>query len=426
MQKLQPGVIARVRRQAAVGVVADSASDENFCRSLVEAIGAGGETETEGGVIEFTSTNAYGPLMEEAAGDFSLSSQRAQGTNTTLRLGDKLFLKLYRRLQVGTSPELEIGRYLTDVAHFPNIVPVAGAVEYRSKDGELSTLALLQAFVMNQGDGWEYTTGYLVRFLEDRRASAEPPEDVHGPYIALVKMLAQRTAELHVALALPTEDPAFKPEPITSHDLRAWVHKVQDDARETLDLLSRPQDLPEALRVEAIQLTEVRTNFERRVAAEGNRLVAGGLKIRHHGDYHLGQVLLKRNDFVIVDFEGEPARPLAERRAKHSPLRDVAGMFRSFSYARQTAMRQCSVTSSEDCARWDPLLVTWEQETRETFLRVYDEIARAAGLYTSLEHIQPLLALFEIEKALYELRYELRNRPDWASIPLRSLIAFSG
>jgi maltose alpha-D-glucosyltransferase/alpha-amylase len=426
MQRLQPGIIARVRRQAAVGVVADSASDEHFCKSLVEAIGAGGETETEGGVIQFSSTNAYRALLEEAAGDLSLNPQRAQGTNTTLRIGDKLFLKLYRRLHTGTSPELEIGRYLTDVAHFPNIVPVAGAVEYRSKDGTLSTLALLQAFVMNQGDGWEYTTAYLVRFLEDRRATADLPEDVHGPYIALLKMLAQRTAELHVALALPTEDPAFKPEPIASADLRTWVHKVQDDARETLNLIAYPQDLPEALRGEASQLVELRSNFERRLAAEGNRLVAGGLKIRHHGDYHLGQVLLKRNDFVIVDFEGEPARPLEERRAKHSPLRDVAGMFRSFSYARQTALRQCSVTSSEDCSKWEPLLVSWEQETRETFLRVYDEIARTAGLYTSLEHVQPLLALFEIEKALYELRYELRNRPDWAHIPLRSLIAFSG
>jgi maltose alpha-D-glucosyltransferase/alpha-amylase len=425
MQKLQPGVIARVRRQAAVGVVADAASDENFCKSLVEAIGAGGQTETEGGVIHFTSTKAYSPLMEEA-GDLTLNAQRAQGTNTTLRIGDKLFLKLYRRLQNGMSPELEIGRYLTDVAHFPNIVPVAGAIEYHCNDGTLSTLALLQAFVMNQGDGWDYTTNYLIRFLEDRRAVEIPPEDAHGPYIALVKMLAQRTAELHVALGSPTDDPAFKPEPITSADLRSWVHRVQDDARETLNLIAHPEELPEPLRLDAIQLAEVRTNLERRIASEGNRLVAGGLKIRHHGDYHLGQVLLKRNDFVIVDFEGEPARPLEERRAKHSPLRDVAGMFRSFTYARQTAMRQCSVTTSEDCAKWDPLLASWEQETRETFLRVYDEIARTAGLYTSLEHVQPLLALFEIEKALYELRYELRNRPDWASIPLRSLIAFSG
>jgi maltose alpha-D-glucosyltransferase/alpha-amylase len=426
LQKLQPGIMARVRKQATVGVVADAAADENFCRSLVDAIGANSEVPTERGKIHFVPTEAYRALREEAGADLTMSAQHAQGTNTTLRIGEKLFIKLYRRLQPGMSPELEIGRFLTDVAHFPNIVPVAGAVEYRCDDGTLCTLALLQAFVMNQGDGWEYTINYLIRFMEDRRAGGPVPEDAHGTYIALVRMLAQRTAELHVALATNTQDAAFKPEPITSNDLRNWVHGVQDELHSTLALVARPDDLPEALRVDAIQLAEVRTNLERRIAAEGNRLVAGGLKIRHHGDYHLGQVLLKRNDFVIVDFEGEPARPLEERRAKHSPLRDVAGMFRSFTYARQAALRQVSVTSSDDCARWAPLLAAWEQETRETFLRVYDEIARAAGLYTNLEQVQPLLALFEVEKALYELRYELRNRPDWASIPLRSLIAFSG
>jgi maltose alpha-D-glucosyltransferase/alpha-amylase len=426
LQKLQPGVIARVRRQASVGVVADAAWDENFCRSLIEAIGSGNEVSAERGKIQFTATHAYRAVRDEAGEDFTLSAQRAQGTNTTLRIGEKLFLKIYRRLQPGVSPELEIGRYLTDVVHFPNIVPVAGAVEYRSDDGTLSTLALLQSFVMNQGDGWEYTVNYLVRFIEDRRAGGPVPEDAHGAYLSLVRTLAQRTAELHVALATASDDPAFRPEPITSTDLRNWVQGVQDAAQSTLDLVARPDELQEALRIDAIQLAEVRASLERRIATEGNRLVAGGLKTRHHGDYHLGQVLLKRNDFIIVDFEGEPARPLEERRAKHSPLRDVAGMFRSFAYARQAALRQCSVTSSEDCARWVPLLAAWEQETRETLLRVYDEIARAAGLYTSLEHVQPLLTLFEIEKALYELRYELHNRPDWASIPLRSLIAFSG
>jgi maltose alpha-D-glucosyltransferase/alpha-amylase len=357
-----------------------------------------------------------------------MSPARAQGTNTTLRIGEKLFFKLYRRLQPGLSPELEIGRFLTDVAHFSNIVPVAGAIEYRGDDGFNATLALLQAFVMNQGDGWEYTINYLLRYMEDRRtAGVQDTEDPHGAFLALVRMLAQRTAELHVALATPTDDLAFKPEPITADDLRKWAQQVRADAQSTLALIASPEELPEAARQDAIQLAEVRAGLEKRIADESARLVtAGGLKIRHHGDYHLGQVLLKRNDFVIVDFEGEPARPLEERRAKSSPLRDVAGMFRSFTYARQAAMRQCSVTSPEDCARWDPQLESWEQETRETFLRVYDEIARDAGLYTSLEEVEPLLTLFEIEKALYELRYELRNRPDWAPIPLRSLIAFSG
>jgi maltose alpha-D-glucosyltransferase/alpha-amylase len=426
MLKLQPGIIARVRRQAAVGVVADAGFDENFVKALVQAIDAGTELKAERGVFTFSHTHAWQEFRDEALADLTMSTQRAQGTNTTLRLGEKLFLKLYRRLQNGVSPELEVGRFLTDVAHYQNIVPVLGAVEHRGDDGTLCTLALLQSYVMNQGDGWDYTLSYLVRYLEDRRANNEPPEDAHGPYLALVRMLGQRTAELHVALATDTDDPAFKPEAIAPEDLRKWVAGVERDARESLALIENPEQLPESAQADAIELLERRAALESRIASEAAKLVAGGLKIRHHGDYHLGQVLLKRNDFVIVDFEGEPARSLEERRAKNSPLRDVAGMFRSFTYARQAAVRQCSLTSSEDCAKWEPLLEEWELETRGVFLRVYDDIARAAGLYTSLEHLQPLLSLFEIEKALYELRYELRNRPDWASIPLRSLIAFSG
>jgi maltose alpha-D-glucosyltransferase/alpha-amylase len=150
-----------------------------------------------------------------------------------------------------------------------------------------------------------------------------------------------------------------------------------------------------------------------------------GLKTRHHGDYHLGQVLVKRNDFIIVDFEGEPGRPLEERRHKSSPMRDVAGMLRSFTYARRAAMQKCTLQSTDDCSKWELLLEKWERDVRRLFVATYDTIARGAGLYQSLEEVQPLLALFEIEKALYEARYEVGNRPDWASIPLRSLIAFT-
>ncbi|MBX5462956.1 MAG: putative maltokinase, partial [Steroidobacteraceae bacterium] len=423
--KLQPAAIARVRQQARVGILADAAFDENFCRVLIDTIGAGGEYRTERGKLIFSATQAYKAMREEAGDDFALGAQ-GQGTNTTLRVGEKLFLKLYRRLRPGINPEVEVGRYLTDVAHFPNIVPVGGTVEYLGDDGTFYTLALMQSYITNQGDGWDYTVNYLVRFLEDRQHGGSIPEGVHGPYLALTHMLAQRTAELHAAFGRATHDPAFTPEPITAEDLRAWSTRVLDEAANTLQLLERPEHIPENVRDDAARLARMWPSLEERIRTQAAQLVPAGMKIRHHGDYHLGQVLLKRNDFFIVDFEGEPARPLAERRAKHSPLRDVAGMFRSFTYARQAALQRCSITSSEDCERWDPLLAEWEQETRETFLTVYDEIARGAGLYVNLEQMRPLLALFEIEKALYELRYELSNRPDWAAIPVRSLILACG
>jgi maltose alpha-D-glucosyltransferase/alpha-amylase len=231
---------------------------------------------------------------------------------------------------------------------------------------------------------------------------------------------------LHCALATPTSDPVFSPEPITAGDVAAWRTAVLAQANETLDLLAAAEDrLPQACRADARALIERRDALLARIESH-RTLTPVGIKIRYHGDYHLGQVLLRRNDFVIVDFEGEPQRPLAERRVKGSPLKDVAGMLRSFQYAAQTALQRCEIQSAEDCGRWAPLLQRWEAETRGVFLSVYDPLARACGLYRSLEEVRPLLELFEVEKALYEVRYELGNRPDWVPIPLRSLIAFCG
>jgi maltose alpha-D-glucosyltransferase/alpha-amylase len=335
------------------------------------------------------------------------------------------FLKFYRRLQSGINPELEIGRYLTEVVRFPNIVPVAGAAEYRHHDGRVVTLALLQAFVMNQGDGWDYTINYLVRFLEERRTDVAMAEDAHGAYLELVKTLATRTAELHRALASPTADDAFSPQPIQPQDVSGWVQNVRREAQKTLDMLAeRVGQLPIAIVPEAELLLSRRDTLLKRIEAAVPS-PPQGLKTRHHGDYHLGQVLLKRNDFIIVDFEGEPARPLEERRMKHSPLRDVAGMLRSFTYARRTAMQDCAVQTADDCGRWDVLVDKWESDVRSTFISTYDSIARPAGIYQSLDDVLPLMTLFEVEKALYETRYELGNRPDWTHIPLRALISFT-
>jgi len=367
----------------------------------------------------------FAQLRGDPATALNISQTAGQSSNTTVRVGEMFFLKFYRRLQPGINPELEIGRYLTEVVRFPNIVPVAGAAEYKNPDGRVVTLALLQAFVMNQGDGWDYTVNYLVRFLEERRTDVAMAEDAHGAYLELVKTLATRTAELHRALATPTDDEAFSPEPIRPEDVSAWLKNVQGEARKTLEMLAeRLGQLPAAIVPEAEFLLSRRDTLLKRIA-EAVPDAPQGLKTRHHGDYHLGQVLLKRNDFIIVDFEGEPARPLAERRIKHSPLRDVAGMLRSFTYARKTAMQRCSVQSAEDCGRWDSLVEKWEHDVRGTFIATYDFIARSAGIYESLDEVLPLLKLFEVEKALYETRYELGNRPDWTPIPLRALIAFT-
>jgi maltose alpha-D-glucosyltransferase/alpha-amylase len=418
--KLQTAAIARVRQQAQTGVLADAFADERFSRMLVDEIGTGAELPLARGRLRFTPTSEFAHLRGDPDAEPPASTPFTQGTNTTLRLGDRLFLKAFRRVQPGVSPELEVGRFLTEVAHFANVAPLAGSIEYLAEDGTPATLALLQAFVANQGDGWDYTVNYLLRFLEDRRTAAPIPRDAHGAYLSLARTLGLRTAELHLALATPTTDSAFTPEPITPEDLAQWRTRATEDANATFALLERTEQLPEPLRAPARALLERSGVILQHIAAVA-RAPLSGLKIRQHGDYHLGQVLLQRNDFLIVDFEGEPARSLAERRAKSSPLRDVASMLRSFNYARHAAMQRCALESREDCHKWESHLEAWERETRAAFLDAYHGPAQARGLYTSLDEMRPLLALFETQKMLYELRYELRNRPDWAGIPLSGL-----
>jgi maltose alpha-D-glucosyltransferase/alpha-amylase len=243
---------------------------------------------------------------------------------------------------------------------------------------------------------------------------------VHGGYIALIQILGTRTAELHRAFAQHADDPAFKPETATADDLTQWRQRVRADAATALDLLAqRIQKLPAHIAPAARALLDRRDQVLTRVDAL--RMPTGRvMKARHHGDYHLGQVLLSKNDFLITDFEGEPERTLEERRRKHSPLRDVAGLLRSFSYAAGAALARAATTPDEE-AKLAPLAADWEAQTRAAFIGAYDQSARGAGLYENEQDLQSLIALFELEKALYELRYELNNRPDWVRWPLAGI-----
>jgi maltose alpha-D-glucosyltransferase/alpha-amylase len=429
LKNLAAGTLAKVRQQARVGVLADAFADEPFARAVVRAIGSGLEVPTSGGRMRFVPTRVHTELVGPDLAELPVRRPQAVSSNTTVTLGSRLLLKGYRRLRSGIMPELEIGRYLTEVARFSNAVPLAGHVEHVASDGTVTTLALLQAYVYNQGDGWTYTQNYLGRYLETRpEGEPVPPAETHGAYLALVKILATRTAELHRAFTLSTGDPAFDPEPASPHDFAAWKARVRDDARATLALLERRlPDLTGAV-AEAAQGLAVRA-AEVMEIVESAALPRGAMsKTRHHGDYHLGQVLLHENDFVIIDFEGEPERPVAERRDKHSPLRDVAGMLRSFDYAQWSALR-AAAKSPEEYARLLPLAATWQAESRRAFITAYAAAVTDCGLYSSFDDAAGLLRLFELEKALYELRYEINNRPDWIHVPLagiRALAARSG
>jgi maltose alpha-D-glucosyltransferase / alpha-amylase len=339
-------------------------------------------------------------------------------------MGERLILKGYRRVRDGASPELEMGRHLTEVVRYGNCAALAGVLEYTGNDGQTKLLAMLQAYVPNQGDGWTYALEYLRRYLELHRtapAADALPVNAHEAFLVMIRTLAKRTAELHAALATRTGNTDFDPEPLSRADFDGYRQRAVGEARNALALLkSSLEHIPTADRDKANEVLAHQDRLLARLEAAASE-DAQGEKIRIHGDYHLGQVLLTRNDFVIVDFEGEPGHSLEQRRAKQSPLRDVAGMLRSFSYVEQGALR--SVAHDEvEFTKLAPLAHAWTAEVRAAFLSAYEAEARRTSTYTSLTPGRGLLGLFELEKALYELRYELGNRPAWVGIPLQGIL----
>jgi maltose alpha-D-glucosyltransferase / alpha-amylase len=426
VRNLSTAAVAKIRQQANVGVMGDAFADEMFCRSVVAAMAARKEIAMSQGKLQFRPTTAFDQLAGSDFGALPVERPRGSSSNTVVTIGEQLMLKGYRRLRTGVNPELEMGRYLTEVAHYPNCAPLAGALEYIGNDGETRLLAMLQGYVANQGDGWTNSLEYVQRHLEQYRttpAGDSAPVNAHEAYLALIRMLAVRTAELHRALARPTRDRAFAPQPLSRADIDAYRQRALDEARNALDLLaSAVEQVPAADRERAGAVLAQRDQLLARIDALSSQ-GPQGLKIRIHGDYHLGQVLVTRNDFVIIDFEGEPGHTLEERSAKQSPLRDVAGMLRSFSYVQHSALRKIAHNEAEG-VRLAPLARAWEVEVRAAFLAAYDAGARDAKLYgtEAPQAGSGLLGLFELEKALYELRYELGNRPGWAGIPLQGIL----
>jgi maltose alpha-D-glucosyltransferase / alpha-amylase len=427
MRNLSTAAIAKIRQQANVGVVGDAFADEAFCRAVVDAMAKHREIPTAQGKLQFRPTAAFAELAGANFAALAVARPQGSSSNTLVTLGERLILKGYRRLQTGANPEIEMGLYLTEVVKYPNCAPLAGVLQYIGSDGQAKLLATLQAYVANQGDGWTYALEYLRRHLEEHRtapATDELPVDAHAAFLILIRTLAQRTAQLHRALASATRNPAFKPERLTRADFDAYRQRALREAREALALLKTNLDqVPAVDRAKANEVLAQQQSLLAQIESPASQ-EAEGQKIRIHGDYHLGQVLVTRNDFVLVDFEGEPGHSLEERRAKQSPLRDVAGMLRSFSYVEHSALRTAAHDDVQ-FAKLAPLARAWTQQVREAFLSGYDAEARGSSLYTALTPGRGLLGLFELEKAFYELRYELSNRPTWAGIPLQGILECS-
>jgi maltose alpha-D-glucosyltransferase/alpha-amylase len=418
--------LAKLRSGPRMGALLDAAHDEDFVRDLVRAMREGKTVQTPDGRVEFSA----GPNWPMISEEMQVRAIGGDQSNVSVIVDERVMLKIYRRLRSGVQPELEVARFLTDIARYPNSPEFFGAVELVESTGNHIALVIAFAFVPNQGDAWNGVVEALDRGLEDLALVAEGEEEANGRPdelqvfpLDLAQRLGERTGQLHRAFAMKTAEPAFAPEPITAEDIARWSEAVRDDAERVLRELESARDsLPEEVEQQVARLLSAREALEARIEAI-EKSPPLGMKTRIHGDYHLGQVLISKDDVVIVDFEGEPGRTLAERREKTSPLRDVAGMLRSLDYAASAALERFAARTGELPERVLAAVAAWRDRASREFLQAYIETVEEMPSYPKDQNVAAsLLDLFLLQKAFYEIAYESANRPAWLPIPLRGVL----
>jgi maltose alpha-D-glucosyltransferase/alpha-amylase len=442
-------ILARLRLKGRdeEGILYDAVADKDFCLALLEAMARRRRRKTAAGELQTTSLRTLQQIRTALEEPLDPSILQAEQSNTSIVFSRKLILKLFRKLEPGINPDLEIGRFLTERG-FPHIPQVAGAVEHRRPRQESTTLAILHSFVPNQGDAWEYTRESLGEYYTHAMArqaevkSAVLPQkhflelvdeeispqvlDTIGTYAEAARLLGQRTGELHVALASAPKDPTFAPEPFSKLYQRSLYQSTRNLTGRVFQLLGRTlKGLPESLQSEAKQVLDKEGEILKCFQSVTRKKISA-MRLRCHGDYHLGQVLWTGKDFVIMDFEGEPARPINERRIKRSPLRDVAGMLRSFHYAAYSGFfdfkERRGLVVEEELEAMYFWARFWHVWVSVIFLKAYMEVAiKGKFLPESSEELQTLLDMYLLEKVVYEMGYELNNRPDWVKIPLQGI-----
>jgi maltose alpha-D-glucosyltransferase/alpha-amylase len=423
------------------GLLYDALATPNFAEAILGAIARRKRAPGGNGTLVGSTTRAFARLRGPENVRLEAQLSVAEQSNNSVIFGERLMLKVFRRLEEGVNPELEVGRFLTEKTQFSQIAPLAGSLEYRHGKAEPTSIAILQGYVPNQGDAWQHTQTTLARYfaapeLTGAKPAALPrslleasklePAEIAvkaiGGYLDSARLLGRRTAELHAALSSDPTDSAFAPERITPLDHRSIYQSISGLSMRALDLLrSQMGRLPADAKDEARGVLDL----ESRISAMLKSFLARRLtttRIRIHGDYHLGQVLYTGHDFVIIDFEGEPTRTLYERRLKRLAMRDVAGMLRSFSYAAQAALRSQDVAIDKH-AEMSVWARYWADSVSAVFLRSYLTTAGSASwVPQNQDDLELQLTTMLLEKALYELRYELNLRPDWVRIPLRGIL----
>ena len=423
------------------GILYDALGEREFSEALLDAIASRRHFRGTNGELTASRPSAFRQLWDPAEHMPEPAVVKGEHANTCIAYGDRWLLKLFRRVEEGMNPELELGRFLTERTPFAHVPPTAGTLEYRRGRGTPMTLGILSGFVPNEGDAWRYTLDTLGRYYERVLTEKAPPptvprrgllelaeeempplaQELIGPYLESARLLGQRTAEFHLALASAPEDPALAPEPFTTLYQRSLYQSMRSQLRQTMDLLrKRLKDLPEALREDAQKLLgredEIlqrgRVIFERKIHAT---------RQRGHGDFHLAQVLYTGKDFVILGLDGQTRRPVSERRLKRSPLKDVASVLRSFHYAALSAL-EARGFRPEDRPVLEPWVPFWHRWVSVAFLKAYLETA-ATGAFLPKEpqELRLLLGVYLIRRVTNELRYELTQRLDRVAIPLQGL-----
>ncbi|MEC9483911.1 MAG: maltose alpha-D-glucosyltransferase, partial [Halomonas sp.] len=420
--------LARVRRGRDVGLLTDALSLDAFALRVLDLLRTGVSLPCGEGEVRFLPTSAIHDL--ELPEDVDVAYSHAEQSNSSVIIGHKVVLKLFRRLEPGLHPEAEIGRYLSEQG-FANVPPLYGEVARRNAEGESQTLMLVQGFIANQGDAWSWTRNALERAIREANESSEgnPEETGYGALDELEEFaatLGQRLGELHGVLARPSENPDFAPEQAGEAHVAGWVQRVRRQVEKALDLLERHKgnagETEQALAAQALAARDALLAAIEPLAQQAQ----GSLLTRIHGDLHLGQVLVTHDDAYIIDFEGEPARSLAERRTKDSPLRDVAGMLRSFDYAGARIDELPSGPEGEHAAGdiGRDVAERYLLASRQAFLDAYwRSTADVAHCWQKAEGAAAALELFVLEKTTYEIAYEAANRPTWLGVPLRGLVA---
>jgi len=438
-------ILSPIFGQDGDGILHDGLFDENVCTAFVAFIEGGREMRMQHGLLRGMPAAVLAEMKEHPQPRFVQRRPTEQRTSSTVYSGE-FILKLFRRNEPGKNPETEIGRYLTERLHFDAVPPFAGSIEYISEDGEPAAVAMLQLSPKNEGDGWTWTVEELERFYENCAPLVFPVSDIPkeradlfdlseqsisplardhiGIYLDSAAALGRRTAQMHMALASTPDDPAFSPEPTTAEYLHALARAFRERAAEAFDALkenvSRMPD--DAIEPAGLVLGRRRRVLEHFKDLDAKRIQS--LRTRIHGNYHLGNVLRVKTDYLIIDFEGESTLSLTQRRAKHSPLKDVASMLRSFSYAVYATLMNYTTRRPEDLGSLIPWARLWERSTAGAFLRAYRETAADAEyLPASPEDFRQLLQAYVMDKALYELMYELSNRPAWVRIPLEGILS---